>query len=238
MSFSQALGAGEFRARSKIDFASVAEIRPTRGVFIAFEGGDGAGKSTQIELAAQWVESQGWQVVTTREPGGTELGQNLRQMLLHAGEVSARAEALLFAADRAQHVHSLILPALESGKVVLTDRFLASSVAYQGQGRDLGPREIRDLSLWATGGLVPNLTVLLDLDPQQAASRRADSAPNDGPDRLERAGQAFHQKVRREFLKLAAGDESWLVVDASQTKEKIAAEIRLRLAQLLPVMPL
>ena len=125
------------------------------GVFVAFEGGDGVGKSTQIQLARDWVSSQGWQVVTTREPGGTALGDSLRELLLHAEEdVSPRAEALLFAADRAQHAAQVIIPAINAGKVVITDRFMASSVAYQGNGRALGAAEIRDLSLWATGGQI------------------------------------------------------------------------------------
>ena len=197
------------------------------GVFVAFEGGDGVGKSTQIQLARDWVSSQGWQVVTTREPGGTALGDSLRELLLHAEEdVSPRAEALLFAADRAQHAAQVIIPAINAGKVVITDRFMASSVAYQGNGRALG----------ATGGLVPNLTVLLDMDPALAASRQAADPQLGEPDRMEAAGLEFQARVRQEFLKMAQGNDSWLVVDATLSREEIARQVRLRLAQLLPVI--
>lgn len=237
MSFSAALGAGEFRPQSRVNFGAVDEVRPTMGVFVAFEGGDGVGKSTQIQLARDWVSSQGWQVVTTREPGGTALGDSLRELLLHAEEdVSPRAEALLFAADRAQHAAQVIIPAINAGKVVITDRFMASSVAYQGNGRALGAAEIRDLSLWATGGLVPNLTVLLDMDPALAASRQAADPQLGEPDRIEAAGLEFQARVRQEFLKMAQGNDSWLVVDATLSREEIARQVRLRLAQLLPVI--
>lgn len=236
MSFSEALGAGEFRPQAKVDFGRVVETRPTQGLFVAFEGGDGVGKTTQIALAAKWARQQGWEVVETREPGGTELGEGLRELLLHAGEVSARAEALLFAADRAQHVHRLIVPAINDGKVVMTDRYMASSIAYQGQGRELGAREIRDLSLWAAGGLVPNLTVLLDLDPATAAARQAADKNLGAPDRMESAGLDFQRRVREEFLRMADGDDTWLVIDATLPVEQIATQIRLRLAQMLPVM--
>ena len=183
------------------------------------------------------MSSQGWQVVTTREPGGTTLGDSLRELLLHAEEdVSPRAEALLFAADRAQHAAQVIIPAINAGKVVITDRFMASSVAYQGNGRALGAAEIRDLSLWATGGLVPNLTVLLDMDPALAASRQAADPQLGEPDRMEAAGLEFQARVRQEFLKMAQGNDSWLVVDATLSREEIARQVRLRLAQLLPVI--
>lgn len=236
MSFTEALGMGEFRPRGNVDFGSVVEVRPTQGVFVAFEGGDGVGKSTQIQLAAEWVQTQGWEVITTREPGGTELGESLRELLLHAGDVSPRAEALMFAASRAQHVAKLIAPALNAGKVVLSDRYLASSIAYQGQGRELGPKEIRDLSLWATGGLTPNLTVLLDMDPQAAAARQARDASLGEPDRMERSGFDFQLRVREEFLRQSENNDTWLVVDATQPIADIAAQVRLRLAQILPVM--
>lgn len=236
MSFSEALGMGEFRPNPKVDFGKVVEVRSTRGAFVAFEGADGVGKTTQIGLAAEWVKSRGWEVLTTREPGGTELGVSLRKMLLDAGSVVPRAEALLFAADRAQHVSGLIAPALNAGKVVITDRFMASSVAYQGQGRELGAKEIRDLSLWATGGLTPNLTVLLDLDPEEALRRQRQDESLGEPDRMEREGLEFQHKVRAEFLRMAQGNETWMVVDASPSPQEIAAQIRLRLATILPVM--
>ena len=236
MSFSEALGAGEFRPQSRVDLGQFQEVRAARGLFVAFEGGDGGGKTTQIELAAEWVGKQGWEVVRTREPGGTELGRDLREMLLHSGEVSPRAEALLFAADRAQHVQRLIEPALNAGKVVITDRFMASSIAYQGQGRELGTREIRDLSLWATGGLVPNLTVLLDMDPLAAAQRQSGDDNCGDPDRMERAGLDFHRAVRERFLSLADSDDTWMVIDATLPVNEIASQVRLRLAQMLPVI--
>lgn len=236
MSFTEALGMGEFRPQTNVDFGRVAEIRPTQGLFVAFEGCDGVGKTTQIARAASWVREQGWEVIETREPGGTDLGVALRQLLLDAGDVSARAEALLFAADRAQHVHKLIIPAINDGKVVITDRYLASSIAYQGHGRELGAREIRDLSMWATGGLVPNLTVLLDLDPEVAAARQAADESLGSPDRMERAGLDFQERVREDFLRMSDGQDTWLVIDASLPVEEIATQVRLRLAQLLPVI--
>lgn len=243
MSFSEALGMGEFRPNTKVDFGKIVEVRSTRGAFVAFEGTDGVGKSTQIKLAADWVKTRGWEVVTTREPGGTNLGRQLRELLLEAGEtttcggqVAPRAEALLFAADRAQHVAELIVPALNAGKIVISDRFMASSVAYQGQGRDLGPKEIRDLSLWATGGLTPNLTVLLDLDPEIAWERQQNDETRVSPDRMEGEGLEFQRKVRARFRRLAEENETWMVVDASLAPEEIAAQVRLRLASVLPVM--
>lgn len=236
MSFTEALGMGEFRPQTNVDFGRVVEVRPTQGLFVAFEGCDGVGKTTQIARAASWVRQQGWDVIETREPGGTDLGVALRQLLLDAGDVSARAEALLFAADRAQHVHKLIIPAINDGKVVITDRYLASSIAYQGHGRELGAREIRDLSMWATGGLVPNLTVLLDLDPETAAARQAADTSLGRPDRMERAGLDFQKRVREDFLRMSEGQDTWLVVDASLPVEEIATQVRLRLAQMLPVI--
>ncbi|WP_296182474.1 dTMP kinase [uncultured Mobiluncus sp.] len=236
MSFTEALGMGEFRPQTNVDFGRVVEVRPTQGLFVAFEGCDGVGKTTQITRAASWVRQQGWDVIETREPGGTDLGVALRQLLLDAGDVSARAEALLFAADRAQHVHKLIIPAINDGKVVITDRYLASSIAYQGHGRELGAREIRDLSMWATGGLVPNLTVLLDLDPEAAAARQAADTSLGSPDRMERAGLDFQKRVREDFLRMSEGQDTWLVVDASLPVEEIATQVRLRLAQMLPVI--
>ena len=143
------------------------------GLFISFEGIDGVGKSTQLDLLVQYLAEQGQTVCRTLEPGGTELGREIRELLLHRkGEVAPRAEALLFAADRAHHVATVIRPALERGEVVVTDRYLDSSVAYQGSGRDLGFDQVRDLSLFAVDGLLPQLTVLLDLDANKAAARR------------------------------------------------------------------
>nr|NLD39935.1 dTMP kinase [Actinomycetales bacterium] len=170
------------------------------GVFLALEGGDGVGKSTQRALLGSWLEARGREVVLTREPGGTELGLLLREALLHGGHVDPRTEALLFATDRSHHVASLVRPALERGAVVVTDRYLDSSLAYQGAARSLGRDDVRHLSLWGTYGLLPDLTILLDLDPQQAAARRA----GERPDSLERESTEFHADVRAAFLELAA----------------------------------
>lgn len=205
---------------------------PTGGVFVSFEGGDGVGKSTQIRLLAAWLEEHGLAVLATREPGGTDLGLELRAAVLHGGHVSARTEALLYATDRSHHVASVVRPALERGDVVITDRYLDSSVAYQGDGRALGAAEVEALSLWATEGLLPQVTVLLDLDPAVGLARLADRAA--APDRLESAGLDFHVRTREAYLARAAADPArWLVVDAARPVEEIAAQVRVRLAPLV-----
>ncbi|WP_413451489.1 dTMP kinase [Georgenia phoenicis] len=198
-------------------------------LFIALEGGDGAGKSTQAELLRDWLESRGREVVLTREPGGTDLGRTLRREVLHGEDLDPRTEALLYAADRAHHVHTLVRPALARGAVVVTDRYIDSSVAYQGAGRGLGHDEIRELSAWATGGLLPDLTVVLDLDAATAAARRSGE-----PDRLEREPSAFHEEVRASFLALAAAEPArYAVVDASLAPQDVHREVRARLTPLL-----
>ena len=205
----------------------------SRGLWITVEGGDGSGKTTQSELLAQWLASQGRTVVRTREPGGTEVGQLIRNIVLHhPGDIAPRAEALLYAADRAHHVATLVRPALERGDVVLQDRYLDSSVAYQGAGRVLDGTEVRDLSLWATEGALPDLTVLLDID-EATARTRLDAA--DKPfDRLEAEGDSFHARVREAFLGLAAAEpERFLVVDAAGDVDTIAATIRAGVAERL-----
>lgn len=192
------------------------------GAFITLEGGDGSGKSTQAQLLQGWLEAQGRTVVRTREPGGTDLGVEIRRLVQHTeGHVAPRAEALLYAADRAHHVATLVRPALERGEVVLQDRYLDSSVAYQGAGRELDGGQIRDLSLWAADGLLPDLTILLDLDP--AAGRERMAARADAPyDRLEEAGEAFAERVRAAYLELAAAEpERFAVVDASGTPDEV-----------------
>ncbi|GAA1654974.1 dTMP kinase [Georgenia ruanii] len=205
-------------------------VSPASGCFVALEGGDGAGKTTQQELLGRWLRELGHEVVLTREPGGTELGRVLREAVLHGGDVDPRTEALLYATDRAHHVHQLVRPALGRGAVVVTDRYIDSSVAYQGAARDLGAAEIRDLSLWATRGLLPHLTVLLDLDPAAGAARLTGA-----PDRIERESAAFHTRVREHYLALAAADpERYLVLDATWPPERIHAAVRERLAPLLP----
>jgi dTMP kinase len=196
-------------------------------VFIAFEGGDGAGKTTQIELLRAQLVDAGYDVVVTREPGGTALGASIREVLLHGGEVAPRAEALLFAADRAHHVATVVRPALARGAVVLQDRYLDSSVAYQGAGRELDPTEIKSLSLWATEGLLPELTVLLDVTPEVGRTRRGEVH-----DRLESEEDDFHARVREHYLQLAAADPGrYLVVDASLPAEEIAAIVSERVGR-------
>jgi dTMP kinase len=203
------------------------------GVFITLEGGDGVGKSTQSTLLRGWLEERGREVVVTREPGGSELGAEIREMVLHRrGHIAPRAEALLYAADRAHHIETVVRPALERDAVVLQDRYLDSSVAYQGAGRVLDAGEIRELSLWAAEGLLPDLTVLLDLD-QVAARVRLDAARTRF-DRLEAERGEFHERVRQAFLALAhAEPDRFLVVDAACPREEIADVIRTRAAQLL-----
>ncbi|MGW1710679.1 dTMP kinase [Streptomyces sp. NPDC002206] len=203
------------------------------GFFLVLEGGDGAGKSTQVEALAEWIRAKGHEVVVTREPGATPVGKRLRSILLDVSSagLSNRAEALLYAADRAEHVDSLVRPALERGAIVISDRYIDSSVAYQGAGRDLSPTEIARISRWATSGLVPHLTVLLDVDPETARERFTEA-----PDRLESEPPEFHARVRSGFLTLAAADPTrYLVVDAGQEPDSITTVVRHRLDQLLPL---
>ncbi|KQR46463.1 dTMP kinase [Frigoribacterium sp. CFBP 8754] len=203
------------------------------GLFVTFEGGDGSGKTTQAGLLESWLTEQGRRVVRTREPGGTDLGLELREIVLHRrGHIAPRAEALLYAADRAQHVDTLVRPALEHGDVVVQDRYIDSSVAYQGAGRVLGGDEVRDLSRWAVEGLAPDLTVLLDLD--EAAARSRLDASRTTYDRLEAEAQDFHARVRAAFLAIAdAEPERFLVVDATLPVDAIAASVRSRVETLL-----
>lgn len=203
------------------------------GLFISFEGIDGVGKSTQADLLESWLAEQGKTVIRTLEPGGTDVGIEIRKILLHhKGDLAPRAEAALFAADRAHHVASKIRPALERGEIVITDRYFDSSVAYQGAGRDLSRTEVRDLSLWAVGGLLPQLTVLLDLPAEEARSRRNTSGTE--PDRLEREKIEFFETVRSAYLDLAKAEpERFLVVDASVSVEQMQEQIRARVAGLI-----
>ncbi|MCX5391554.1 dTMP kinase [Streptomyces sp. NBC_00094] len=203
------------------------------GFFIALEGGDGAGKSTQVQALAEWIRAKGHEVVVTREPGATPIGKRLRSILLDVSSagLSNRAEALLYAADRAEHVDSLVRPALERGAIVLSDRYIDSSVAYQGAGRDLSPTEIARISRWATDGLVPHLTVVLDVSPETARERFTEA-----PDRLESEPPEFHARVRAGFLALAAADPSrYLVVDAGQEPADVTTVVRHRLDRMLPL---
>jgi dTMP kinase len=202
------------------------------GLFITLEGGDGSGKSTQSALLATWLEENGQTVVLSREPGGTELGLELRDIILHRrGYIDPRAEALLYAADRAHNIATKVRPALERGDVVLQDRYIDSSVAYQGAGRVLDPTEVRDVSFWATEGLLPDLTILLDLDERVSQERLKDRTKYD---RLEEEKQEFHARVRAGYLELAAAEpERFLVLQATDSVETLAAVIRERVAELL-----
>ncbi len=201
----------------------------TQGIFIAFEGGEGTGKSTQSKLLAQWLEREGETVLLSREPGGTELGKDLRKILLghETGDISPRAEALLYAADRAHHVYSVIRPALDRGEVVISDRYFDSSAAYQGAGRVLNPTEVARISRWATESLYPTLTILIDLPAEIGLSRLQSR------DRLEAESNDFHERVRQEFLQIAMMDpERYFVVDGTQSVEEINVQITARVAEL------
>jgi dTMP kinase len=201
----------------------------TKGIFIAFEGGEGSGKSTQSKLLKEWLEEEGEEVLLSREPGGTELGKDLRRILLDhsTGEISPRAEALLYAADRAHHVFSKIRPALDRGEVVITDRYFDSSIAYQGAGRVLVPGEVARISRWATESLFPTLTILIDQPAEIGLSRLKSK------DRLEIEPIDFHERIRQEFLQLTLLDpERYLVIDGRQTIEEIHNEIIARVGEI------
>jgi dTMP kinase len=203
------------------------------GIFITLEGGDGSGKSTQMGALTEWLQAQGRTVVQAREPGGTELGLELREIILHRrGYIAPRSEALLYAADRAHNIATVVRPALERGDIVIQDRYLDSSVAYQGAGRVLDPTEVREVSLWATERLLPHLTVLLDLDP--AIGRERLDASRTRYDRLEAEESDFHERVRAAYLELAAAEpERFLVLDATLPVEELQASIRDRVSALL-----
>lgn len=203
------------------------------GLFITFEGGDGSGKSTQSALLTEWLVGRGETVVHSREPGGTDLGIELREIILHSrGHIVPRAEALIYAADRAHNVATVVRPAIERGDVVIQDRYLDSSVAYQGAGRVLDGDEVRGVSLWATEGLLPDLTVLLDLDV--VAGRARLDADDKVFDRLEAEKHDFHVRVRESYLALAAAEpDRFLVIDGALPVDEIAGVIRSRVTGLL-----
>jgi dTMP kinase len=209
-----------------------AEAGTRRGLLLALEGGEGAGKSTQARRLSIWLRDQGYDVVSTFEPGATKVGMRLRAVLLdtaHAG-LDPRAEALLYAADRAEHVNSIIRPAIERGAIVVTDRYVDSSLAYQGTGRCLPLGEVTRINRWATGGLTPDLTILLDLPPADGLRRRASSA-----DRLEAEPADFHNRVRSGFRQLAdAEPRRYVVLDATRPADEISREIQERVRDLLP----
>jgi dTMP kinase len=201
-----------------------------RGLFVCFEGGEGAGKSTQSRLLRDWLVGRGETVLLTFEPGDTPVGKELRRIVLDpaTGELSDRTEALLYAADKAEHVDHVVLPALARGEVVITDRYVDSTLAYQGAGRTLAVQEVEAVARWATGDLRPHLTVVLDLAPEAGLGRFEER------DRIEGQSLEFHQRVRQGFLDLAAADpDHYVVLDARAPIEEIAATIRERLVPLL-----
>jgi dTMP kinase len=201
------------------------------GVFVVFEGGEGAGKSTQVTRLAAVLQEAGHEVVVTREPGATAVGARIRALLLDPATVlSPRAEAMLYAADRAQHVATVVRPALERGAVVISDRYVDSSLAYQGAGRALPQEEVAELSRWATDGLVPDVTLVLDIDPAVGLARATGT-----PDRIEQESLAFHHAVRQGFLDLAAADpDRYLVVSAELSPDAVHAAV---VARVLPSVP-
>ncbi len=224
--------------RAELDLGEVGPGR-TPGLFVAFEGGEGAGKTTQIERLRRHLAGSGHEVVVTREPGGTELGERIRGMLLDPSSdgLGDRTEALLYAAARAQHVDEVIRPALQRGAVVLADRYLDSSVAYQGSGRGLGEHQIAELNRWGTRQLLPDLVVLLDIDAEEGLRRARQDGPGSpgAPDRLEDAGRDFHRAVNEAFRSRAAADpERWVVLDADRPADELAEDIRDRVAARLP----
>src|SRR5262249_8144390 len=217
---------------------SVPEALHRRGLFVVFEGGEGAGKSTQVRRLADALLAPGRGGVVTREPGATEIGVRIRRLLLEGSTgpagaaLTPRAEALLYAADRAHHVSSVIRPALSRGAIVISDRYVDSSLAYQGAGRTLPVDEVSWLSSWATGGLKPDLVVLLDIDPTVGLRR---AGRRSAPDRLESESESFHERVRYGFLDLAGHDPNrYLVMDATRSPELVGAAVLDRVGALLP----
>lgn len=200
------------------------------GLFLCFEGGEGAGKSTQSALLRDWLVGQGREVLLTFEPGDTEVGRKIRQIVLspETGHLADETEALLYAADKAEHLDKVVRPALGAGAVVITDRYVDSTLAYQGAGRAVPPAELEQIARWATGDLRPHLTVLLDLEPSAGLTRFAER------DRIEGEPLEFHQRVRAAFLALAARDpEHYLVLDARDDVGTVAAAIQARVGELL-----
>lgn len=201
-----------------------------RGVFVCFEGGEGSGKSTQSRLLADRLEELGHVVRLTFEPGDTPVGAEMRRIVLspETGTLSDRTEVLLYAADKAEHVDTVVVPALARGEVVITDRYVDSTLAYQGAGRALDLREVEEVARWATGDVRPHLTVLLDVDPREGLGRF------EGRDRIEAEGLEFHDRARQAFLDLAGADpDHYLVVDARADRGEIAARILERVTPML-----
>jgi dTMP kinase len=200
------------------------------GVFVCFEGGEGGGKSTQARLLSDWLAAEGYTPLLTFEPGDTPVGKELRRIVLspETGALSHRTEALLYAADKAEHVDTVVQPALDRGEVVITDRYVDTTLAYQGAGRELRIEEVEEVARWATHGLRPHLTVVLDVDPREGLGRF------EGRDRIEAEGLAFHDRARQSFLDLAAADpDHYLVLDARRPVEEIAEAVAERVRPLL-----
>ncbi len=201
-----------------------------QGLFVCFEGGEGSGKSTQSRLLAERLESLGHVVRLTFEPGDTRVGAELRRIVLspETGQLSDRTEVLLYAADKAEHVDTVVVPALERGEVVITDRYVDTTLAYQGAGRGLAIGEVEEVARWATGDLRPHLTVVLDVDPRDGLGRF------EGRDRIEAESLDFHQRARQSVLDLAAADpDHYLVLDARADRDELAARILERVTPLL-----
>ncbi len=200
------------------------------GVFVCFEGGEGSGKSTQARLLSERLQDDGYGVLLTFEPGDTPVGKEMRRIVLspETGELSHRTEALLYAADKAEHVDTVVQPALDRGEVVITDRYVDTLLAYQGSGRELRIAEVEEVARWATHGLRPHLTIVLDVDPREGLGRF------EGRDRIEAEGLEFHDRARQAFLDLAAADtDHYLVLDARLPVGELAAAIGERLGPML-----
>jgi dTMP kinase len=223
--FSARRGMSRYRVSKPrpLSLRSKVKVTPRRGVFVVFEGVEGAGKGTQIRLAREFLESEGFEVLVTREPGGTELGETIRRILLdhETGYVESRAEAMMFAASRAQHAATVIRPALEDGKVVLCDRYIDSSIAYQGFARGLGEQDILNLNVWATQGLFPDFVILLHIEPELGLLRTTE-----GLDRIEAEEMSFHAKVADAFLRIAEEHpERYAIVDSSLPPHEVHKQI-------------
>lgn len=209
-----------------------------RAPFIVLEGPEGAGKSIQTRFLAEWLRQQGWRVNTSREPGGTPSGDAVREILLQADDLhlTAHTEALLMSASRAQHVREFILPALERGEIVISDRYVDSTYAYQGGGRELSLDDLRVIQQFATGGLEPDIRLLLDVPVEIGLARRHDDV--DQVNRIDRAPLDFHQRVRETYLALVANDPtSWDIIDASASIEDVAVAIQSAVARRLANWP-
>ena len=214
------------------DQEEAGRVSSAGGVFVVFEGGDGVGKTTQVDRLCAWLANAGHDVLKTFEPGDTTVGAMIRRIVLDpaTGEMSPRAEALLYAADKAQHIFAVVKPALQRGAVVVSDRYIDSMLAYQGAGRALEPAEIEQIARWATEDLRPDLTVVLDAELSDGVHAKADK------DRLESAGDVFHERTRQSFLELARRDpDRYLVLEARASREEIAAQVAERITQLLEV---